>query len=268
MTIEFAHPTVDIPRDRWGRPIITPADGGKPIPYTRVSTLAKYLDSKDALMAWKQRKVAIGLGRRPDLVARAKVTDPDDKGRWSEIVKGAMDAAESDSAANLGTALHAMAEQVDDGAEPESFGADFAADLTAYREAMSGIEVLASERFIVCDQLQAAGTFDRLLRLADGTVVIGDVKTGQSEPSFPHGVATQCAIYARGHLYDHERGRTGHLPELGVSTEVGLLIHMPAGKGACTLYRLNLTKGWALAVVAVSVKAAFSDKSVIQAYQP
>ena len=44
MTIEFTHPTVDIKRDRWDRPLITPVDGGTPIPYTRVSTLAKVPD--------------------------------------------------------------------------------------------------------------------------------------------------------------------------------------------------------------------------------
>ena len=27
MSITFTHPTVDIPRDRWGRPLITPQDG-------------------------------------------------------------------------------------------------------------------------------------------------------------------------------------------------------------------------------------------------
>jgi hypothetical protein len=51
----FTRPATEIPRDRWGRPLIEPPDGGKPIGYTRVSTLAKALDDKTSLMDWKCR---------------------------------------------------------------------------------------------------------------------------------------------------------------------------------------------------------------------
>ena len=54
---------LEIPRDRWGRPLITPVGGGKPEPYTRVSTLAKTLDDKTALSKWMCRQTAIGLAR-------------------------------------------------------------------------------------------------------------------------------------------------------------------------------------------------------------
>ena len=60
----FAQLAQEIPRDRWGRPLITPVDGGDPMPYTRVSTLAKALDDKTALTDWKCRQVAIGPLRR------------------------------------------------------------------------------------------------------------------------------------------------------------------------------------------------------------
>jgi hypothetical protein len=112
MTIEFTYPTVEIPRDRWGRPLIVPIGGGKPVGYTRVSTLAKALDDKTALTKWKQRQVVIGLGARPDLVAVAGAVKNDDR-KLDEIVETAMTAAESERAANIGTALHALSEQVD-----------------------------------------------------------------------------------------------------------------------------------------------------------
>ena len=57
-----------IPRDRYGRPIIPPAAGGKPKPYTRVTTLAETLDDRWTLERWKQRQVAIGLMLRRDLL--------------------------------------------------------------------------------------------------------------------------------------------------------------------------------------------------------
>lgn len=261
MSITFHTPTIDISRDRWGRPLIVPPDGGKPVAYTRVSTLAKALDNKDALTKWKQRQVVIGLGVRPDLAAVAAAVG-DDKRKLDEIVETAMTAAQSEKAANIGTAIHALTEQVDDGVDINTLPAQFRADLAAYQQAMTGIDILAKEMFVVTDEVQAAGTFDRLVRLPDGRVVIADIKTGASEPDYPHGATQQCAIYSRGHLYDPEKGRVGHLPALGVDQTAGLLIHMPAGTGRCDLYLLDLTVGWQLAQVSVAVRAAFKNKPI------
>lgn len=267
MSITFTHPTVDVPRDRWSRPLITPPDGGKPVAYTRVSTLAKALDDKTALTDWKCRQVAIGMSRRSDLVAKASSIPADDKRTMNEVVKDALTAAESERAANIGTALHALTEQIDSGAHLDTMP-DFARpDLAAYTAAMRGIDILASEMFVVCDEVQAAGTFDRLVRLPDGRVLVADVKTGQHDPTYPHGVAQQIAVYSRGHLYDPEKGRQGHLPSLGVDQNCGLLIHMPAGTGTCSLYLLDLTVGWGLVQVSVAVRTAFKSKP-IKEYTP
>jgi len=261
MTIEFTHPQIDVPRDRWGRPLIEPVDGGKPIPYTRVSTLAKALDDKTALTKWKQRQVAIGLGARPDLVAVAAAVKGDDR-KLDEIVDAAMTAAESERAANIGTALHALTEQVDAGVEPATMPEQFRGDLHAYRSAMDGLQIVAAEMFVVTDEVQAAGTFDRLVRLPDGRVLIADIKTGRHEPKYPHGATQQMAIYSRGHLYDPAKGRVGHLPSLGVDQQHGLLIHMPAGTGTCDLYLLDLALGWSMAQVSVAVRDAFKKRPI------
>lgn len=263
MTTTFAAPAAAEPqRDRWGRPLITPPDGGKPEPYVRVSTLAKELDSKEGLMQWKQRMVALGIGKRPDLAELASVVTPDDKGKLNEIVKAAMAAAESDKAANTGTVLHSLTEQFDRGTL-DSIPAQHIADLTAYEEAMKPLRVIATEMFVVNDHLKAAGTFDRLVQLPDGRVVIADLKTGKDEPKFPHGVTTQCAIYAHSWRYDIEANtRLAYLPDNGVSTEVGLLIHLPAGQGRCDLYLLDLRVGWMLAQTATAVRAVYKDKHI------
>ena len=261
MTIEFTYPTVDIPRDRWGRPLIVPVDGGKPVGYTRVSTLAKALDDKTALTKWKQRQVVIGLGARPDLVAVAAAVKNDDR-KLDEIVETAMTAAESERAANIGTALHALSEQVDADCAIDSLPMEFRADLGAYRATMAAIQIVATEMFVVTDEVQAAGTFDRLVRLPDGRVMIADIKTGKHEPNYPHAAATQMAVYSRGHLYDPEAGRRGHLPALGVDQDHGLLIHLPAGTGTCALYLLDLNIGWSLAQTSVAVRNAFKSKPI------
>lgn len=262
MTIDqFSNPTHTadlIPRDRWSRPLIKPEDGGKPVAYTRVSTLAKVLDDKTALTKWMQRQVVIGMGKRPDLVAKASAVTNDKE--IGSIVESAMAAAESERAANIGTAVHAWTEQVDDGADIDTFPADYRADLIAYKEAMSQLEIRAKELFVVTDEVTCAGTFDRLVRLPDGRTMVADIKTGRTEPAYPLGATTQIAIYSRGHLYTDERGRYAHLPSAGVDQDHGLLIHLPATQGKCDLYLLDLQTGWKLARIASSVKQTFSDK--------
>ena len=50
---------LDIPRDGKGRPLITPADGGKPIPYTRASKFGDALEDTHS-----ERTRAPGQGHR------------------------------------------------------------------------------------------------------------------------------------------------------------------------------------------------------------
>jgi len=270
MTAEITFAAVDQPdvkRDRWRRPLITPPDGDKPEPYVRVSTLAKSLDSKEGLMQWMQRMTAIGLGKRPDLAERAAITDPADKRAMKEIVDGAMQAAESDRAANVGTTLHKLTENLDRGTL-DVVPAHYQAHMDAYREALAGIKVIATEMFVVNDHLKAAGTLDRLVQLPDGRIVVADVKTGATEPRYPHGVTTQCAIYAHSWRYDViEEKRLAYLPENGVSTDTGLLIHLSAEKATCDLYLLDLTVGWQLAKTATAVRAVYKSKP-IEKYTP
>jgi hypothetical protein len=258
----FAQPAQQIPRDRWGRPLITPVDGGDPMPYTRVSTLAKALDDKTALTDWKCRQVAIGLAARPDLVTKTQAVG-NDRQALKEVVEEAMSAAASDRAANVGTALHAFTEKIDAGAAPEDLVTmtdPLFLDLVAYREATKHLSMEAAELFIVCDELQAAGSFDRLVQVPDVGLVVADLKTGQHEPNYPHGVAQQIAIYAHGHLYDPQQGRIASLADLGVRTDTGLLIHLPSEAGRCDLYLIDLDHGWDLAQAAVAVRAAYKTK--------
>lgn len=250
-----------IPRDRWGRPMIVPADGGKPVAYTRVSTLAKVLDDKTALTRWKQRQTAIGMSMRPDLVAKAGAKK-DDKRTVDEVVEEAMVAASSSAAANIGTTLHALTEHVDAGTLPDHLPGELIPDLTAYEEAMRGIKVLASEMFVVTDDIGCAGSFDRLVALPDGRIVVADIKTGQAEPSYPHAAATQIAVYAHGTPYTHPGQRAASLADAGVDLTTGLLIHLPAGKARCDLYLLDLTEGWAAALTATWARRWLKSKPI------
>lgn len=259
-----------IARDRYGRPLIEPVGGGKPVAYTRVSTLAKALDDKTALTQWKCRQTALGLAARPDLVTKTSALG-DDRRALNEVVTEALAAAASDRAANVGTALHAFTERVDAGEHPADIVGHtdpLYLDLTAYQHATAHLEMVAAELFVVCDELKAAGSFDRLANVPDVGLVVADLKTGQHEPDYPHGVAQQIAIYAHGTLYDSQQGRVASLADLGVRTDVGLLIHMPAERGICDLYLIDLEHGWALAQTAVAVRDAYKNKPLTKLSPP
>lgn len=259
--------TTEIPRDRWQRPLIIPPEGGKPVGYTRVSTLAKALDDLNNLMAWKARKTAEGLIRRPDLLTLVSgaIANGDPDADWptkkalNAAVEQAMEAAGASKGSSAGTGFHSLTEAIDRGNEPMFVPDVDKPRLEAYREATAGIEWLDIECFVVNDIVRAAGTFDRLGRLPDGRVVVADLKSGKSEADYPFSTTVQIATYANGHRYDPETGDRYPLhADLDVSD--GILIHLPPS-GGCRLYSLDLTRGWQAAQLAAQVRDARSWKA-------
>lgn len=245
----------DIPRDRWDRPLIVPIEGGEPVPFTRVSTLAKALDDQTALMAWKQRKTAEGLVRRPDLLTRVAGAlangDPDTdwptKKDLNRVCSEATEAAGASKGSSAGTGFHALTEAIDRGEEPMFVTPDDAKRLDAYRAATQGYTALDIETFVVNDAVRAAGTFDRLWLCPDGRVRVGDLKTGKSEAEYPFSTTVQIAVYANGCRYNPDDGRMPLHANLDLST--GLLVHMPPS-GGCQVIPLDLEKGWRAAQAA------------------
>ena len=262
--------TTEIPRDRWQRPLIVPPGGGEPIAYTRVSTMAKALDDLNNLMAWKQRKTAEGLVRRPDLLTRIAGAiangDPDTdwptKRELNNVCREATEAAGASKGASSGTGLHALSEAIDRGEEPLFMPDADRARLQTYKKLTRDFIPLGSEVFVVCDALRCAGTFDRVwenteswAEVVGGTIApgvrVGDLKTGKSEADYPLATAIQLAIYANSELYDPATGERSPIhPALDKTT--GLLVHMPA-EGICGIYPLDLEKGWRVARLAAEV---------------
>ena len=101
----------EAPKDRWGRYLVTTPDG-KQRGYTRVTTIAKSCSEEGALKQWANRMVVTGLINRSDLLAQAS-TKLDDKSAMNKICEEAIVAGGGSSRANLGTALHALTEQID-----------------------------------------------------------------------------------------------------------------------------------------------------------
>lgn len=265
MSASFEQPHQKAPepsRDRFGRPLVKPPGGGEAIAYTRVSTLAKALDDMNGLMAWQSRMTARGMAMRPDLIALAAATDPSETKTYSGIVKDALAAAQAGAAANRGSALHAFTDHVDAGRDLSLMPADIAPDIYAYKTAitMGQLRPTLAETFVVIDELQVAGSFDRIFALPDNRLLLSDTKTGKDAPKYATALAVQLACYSRGEIYNIETGERSALPPVDQAT--GLLVHLQAGKGKCAVHTVDLVKGWQAAQVAAWVRDWRKDRTI------
>ena len=236
-------PAPEISRDRFGRPLVTPPEGGKPVAYTRCTTFVDCVEDKFNLQKWQQRMVVRGIALRPDYLLRAQsLGDPVEqqtKKQYDALCEQAIEAAKGSAAATTGTALHALTELIDRGQELPPLPPEVLADLEAYKAATADLKALHIEQFCVQDPLQIGGTPDRIVTL-DGERYIADIKTGSIEWGALK-IAMQLAVYARSATYDIATGARGvH----GASTTKAIIIHLPAGEARCELHWVDLTAGW------------------------
>ncbi len=243
----------DIARDRYGRPLIIPPDGGKPTAYTRTTTFIDCLEDTYHLSKWRQRKVAEGLVAQPDLLEQ--VASASNKGELDAICEAAAAAAGAGDAARTGTELHSLTEASDRGElYTDRIPAQHMPDVISYQRATTALEHLHIEQLMVCDALKVAGTPDRisLLRSRDGKKRIADIKTG----SLDYGLAKiemQLALYAHSALYDPGTGQRSWIEDL--DQEQAIVIHLPAGKADARLYYVDIAAGWDGVVLAEQVRA-------------
>jgi PD-(D/E)XK nuclease superfamily len=249
-----------VPRDRWGRPMILPVSGGKPKAYTRATTFAGSVEDMYGLGMWQQRMVALGLSKRADLLLSVSA-HAEDKDELNRIVDSAREAAAASAAATTGTALHKLTERYDRGQITlDDVPASNRADLTAYAEATVPLTIHGIEQFVVLDEIEVAGTFDRIVEYG-GQRYVADIKTG----SIDYGVgkmAVQLALYSRGLLYEPGKRTRG---STGVSQTAGVIIHLPAGQGRCDLYWIDLRAGWEAAQLCDRVRAWRKRKGLLAA---
>lgn len=249
-------------RDRWGRYLIASPTGGKPKGYTRVTTLTKTCSDTHGLTEWIKRVVAVGMAKRPDLIAEAANLTVDDKGPLREIVKTAEEVGGANEKRRLGTALHKILEIIDLGGDAHVPG-DLAPHVAAYKEAMAAAGVVVipehTEQVFVHDELEYAGTADRIVTVPGFNLpLIADLKTGKDPLAYGAGeISMQLACYAHAqHVYDYETEQRSPMPK--VDQRWGLVIHLsarPEGEPSCTLSLVDLEPGWAALDLAMQVRA-------------
>lgn len=288
----------DFPRDQYGRPKIiraelNPATGRWEVPrdaegklikeliaVTRASTLGGAIEYQGGLHRWKSAVVAWGIARSRTLAKRARAVASysrrEDKDELYEIVDKAQAFAESDQAANHGTALHSVFRRIAEGETVDDLVASGAIDeedlpaCRAFAEAIEPWVVVFAERRVVCDEAQAAGKYDivvtprRPMPVTDakgaviavimpGDLVAVDNKTSSSADYFGEKFAVQLWVYANGRDYDPE---TGERTEVGVRKDWALILHIPSGSDEGTVAQwhwVNLELGGKLVKVARDV---------------
>lgn len=248
-------------RDRWGRYLIM----GKA--HTRATTFAKLGANTKAIEAWNERNVIRGLTLRPDLLMLANGLEVKrDRNDLNSIAAQAKDAAGSKVAANIGTAYHAFSERVDAGLiatldVPEQYRRRVYqyTDALARAGLMTRPEWIERTTAVRADQIGAplpvAGTLDRIFQLPDGSLVIGDLKTGSDLRYGEMEIEVQLALYAHGvnthGLFDWntktwENRISSDQPTgvLRVRTDIAIVVHLPADGDGCTLYVADIERGW------------------------
>lgn len=243
----------DFPRNGRMQPMIIPPGGSKPVPYTRATTFVDALDDKSGLMKWKARMASIGLASRPDLQLAIASTELENKRELDRIVEQALEAAKASAAATTGTALHQLTERIDLGLGIDGLNLpdEHRASLDAYRTMTEGIDWYAIEQRRVCHRHKVAGTADRVA-IIDGKATILDIKTGSIDYALGK-IAMQLAMYAHSQPYDVKTSTTGEDPA-PVNLDRALIIHLPAGKGECTLHWVDIAAGWEAVELAAQVR--------------
>lgn len=279
VTDPFSAPPQEVRRSKDGRPYIYDFDKGKEVCWPRATSFIDVLDDKSALAKWGERMALMGLRNdqscRRELMALEPIPPlvesptteqvqeheellDEEKSLLNKLVSRAKQVAGSSVRADLGTHVHQLTEVIDSGGRvPATTPPALVRDLEAYTAALErfGLEPVEQEVFVANDHVKAAGTFDRIVDWTrpDGTTVrvISDLKTGRVD--YAQGkLAMQLALYANAKRYDPsnptERG------DLDVSTEVGLIVHLPVGQAECKVYSVDLELGWRGVLLAEQVR--------------
>jgi hypothetical protein len=204
----------------------------------RVSKLIKKVEGDTYnLDLWKLRQVAEGLAQRDDLILAVKAMGRPPAEGWSKdekklingIAETAMEVAKTGKGdgAKIGTAIHTLTERVDRGEDVEAVAAGLPAEAAATVRAyealrrLNGWRTVEIERTVALDELEVAGTFDRIEVIpglatllgagacqygdecpdvglpGHGDAVIADVKTEEQPWLNGLHIGPQLAIYSR-----------------------------------------------------------------------
>ena len=256
---------LDYNRGAGGAPQVSDPENpeGPFVQHSRTSSFGDILDSQDSLKDWLLARAMEGVARKPELAAQVIAADGDKK-VLRDLKEEAIDAGRGRFKADLGTAFHKMSEHWEQKPDFDP-GEPYRSALERYEHIMRELG-LVSQHFevkLVNDEFRASGTADRIYELTKpllapngrvllpGTLVIGDIKTGNLEYAVA-GYCVQTAIYAGGVLYDVATNR--RLPTPPIDQEWGILMHVDIESGQVDFLWVDLEVGRFGARLAAEVK--------------
>lgn len=252
---------------------------GKPIGrHVRVTNFIKPVADDYSLIQWQQRMMAKGLTAE-DVAALATLDVSKDNVQINQICSAAKRAAGGDDAAALGTKLHKQTEYADHG-QPDRLDPEWKERVKEYCNALRADEIIIIPSMIerkVCHTglpSLVVGTFDRIVKLSDGSFVILDVKTGSLDPEKYMekwlSIAAQLAIYAdavNDHgVWDPETQTWQKVPP--VRTDIAIVAHLPAKLSGCTLYTVELDRGREALKAVSALRTARKAKGFVDLFTP
>lgn len=250
----------EVRRDQWGRYLVLPPGGSKPVGYTRATTVAGWTDDKQSLVDWKATAAVVGLHRSPSLAAQwrnliAKHADPwyaspDTKKACKQLVEESAKAGGSQDRADIGTLLHTLFELTTKKRGLPIIDEAAQASVDAWQACVATLGIVVDpayvEQLVVVDRHKVAGTADMLRITVPGLGdVIADWKTGENLEFSWRSITTQLTIYSladntyrQGDAADGSQDVRGPMPD--ISRQHAVVFHLPAGRGDCTPYVVHL----------------------------
>lgn len=235
---------------------------GQAAKFPRATSLAHAIDDKAGLIKWLQRTTLLGLKSDPDMLEDVDLFD--DPGvvnkQLDKVIDQAQLLAGNSEASERGTAIHAWTEEVECYGLPiDQVPVMFRPKIQAYMDCLAEYGITTPpgmvERLVWNEQAGHVGTLDRVWQLADGTLVIGDVKTSKTT-SLRYGLmgfAMQTAIYAgASKMWDPETSSWTDMP--AISNAFSIVAHIPSDREAqCELITLDLMEGFKALEMAMEI---------------
>jgi hypothetical protein len=164
-----------------------------------VTTILKVVDKSGPLVGWAKRETAACAVRNLDMLVRMRETGGD--AAATDWLKRIPD-YQRDSAADVGSRIHALAEQINRGLEP-AITPDEAPFIDAYLGFLARFRprFVAAEEMVVSLRHQYAGTLDAIVDIAGERWLI-DYKTGS-------GIYPETALQLAGYASADFIGRPG-----------------------------------------------------------
>lgn len=264
-------------RNHDGRPYIRALnDDGtvseREIMHSRVTTYIKCVDDTSLLDWWKRRQQAKGFAMAPDYFQAVIMQHWEDREGLNKICEEATKRAGAQDQAAIGTAVHALTEQHDQGWHIPFVPDKYQADLLAWVDATRHFEIIEIEQMMVNDVLRTAGTPDRVVRYhrcsnCGRDKYILDLKTGRVDHYTELQIAMQLGLYGNSDFYNFDTGE--RRPHEDICRCQAIVINLPAGTGEAIVQWVDIYTGWEVVVeVARRVREARKHKNLLRAFVP